>query len=146
MRRCPMTWRPFDPSSGSTFYIASSRDGIADVADLCAALEVRGMSNAFPWPEHFAHKCCPELCGIRDREDLARRELSAASSCDLFIGVARLGKGSHVELGAALVGRPKRVILVGVDTSDSVFYADGVVEVVASVTELIGAIRTGGDS
>jgi hypothetical protein len=89
-------------SDGPSFYIASSRDGIADVRALAARRCGRGMRCAFPWWSHFHHACSADLCGIADRRDLARREIEAARSCDLFIGVARLGKGSHVELGAAL--------------------------------------------
>jgi len=124
-----------------TFYIASSRDGLADVEKLSMYLMSRGMRNAFPWPVHFAHRCSGATCGIRDRIDLARRELVAASKCDLFIGVARLGKGSHVELGAALAGQTKRIILAGVDREDSLFYARGVVEVVATVDDVVRALE-----
>lgn len=104
------------------FYIASSRDRLDEVCRLAAELEARGMRNAFAWPEHFSHRCSLESCGIRDRDHLAQCELLAAGRCDLFIGIARLGKGSHVELGAALAIGVARVILVGVDRADSVFY------------------------
>ena len=49
-------------------------------------------------------------------------EIDAASKCNIFIGAARMGKGSHVELGLALGGDARRIILVGVDPADSVFY------------------------
>jgi hypothetical protein len=119
-----------------TFYIASSRDQIDEVSRITAALEASGMENAFPWPKHFAHHCSPKHCGVRDRSDLARRELVAAGWCDLFIGIARLGRGSHVELGAALAVGTARVILVGVDRADSVFYDSTSVEHVGSVGAL----------
>lgn len=129
-----------------TFYIASSRDGLADVTKLATRLESRGMRDAFAWPAHFEHRCSSETCGVRDRHDLANRELVAAWTCDLFIGIARLGKGSHVELGAALAGKARRVILVGVDRNDSVFYADGVVEVVATIDDVVRVLfAAGGD-
>lgn len=104
------------------FYIASSRDRIDEVRSLADALEGLGMENAFAWPDHFTHRCSAEQCGIRDRDHLAQCELLGAGRCDLFIGIARLGKGSHVELGAALAIGVARVILVGVDRADSVFY------------------------
>lgn len=126
---------------GKTFYIASSRDGLADVAAIAAHLEGRGMVNAFAWPEHFNHRCSLNTCGIGDRQDLARRELEAAGSCSLFVGVARLGKGSHVELGAALTGDPKEIFLVGVERSDSVFYDHPSVVVVATVGDLTTAME-----
>lgn len=116
-----------------SFYIASSRDRIGrigDVRGLAAILERMRMRNAFAWPDHFDHQCSEEVCGIRDRNALAEQELFAASRCDLFIGLARLGKGSHVELGAALTGTKKRIILVGVDRSDLVFYDNAKVKVV----------------
>lgn len=124
-----------------TFYIASSRDRIDDVRALAADLERWGLSNSFAWHDHFNHHCATNTCGIADRADLARRELSAAGSCDLFVGIARLGKGSHVELGAAesaviLTGRPKRIILVGLERLDSVFYDAHGIEHVANLTEL----------
>lgn len=125
-----------------SFYIASSRDGLTDVLSIAAYLESCGMRDAFPWPSHFSHRCVFELCGIRDRQHLAERELEAASSCDLFVGVARLGKGTHVELGAALApgSAPKRIILVGVDPEDSVFYGARGVEVVATVPDVFRAV------
>lgn len=104
------------------FYIASSRDRIEDVRNISAALKRNTLEDAFPWPDHFTHRCSPERCGVRDRDHLAHLELQAAGQCDLFIGLARLGKGSHVELGAALIMRVPRIILVGIDRSDSVFY------------------------
>jgi hypothetical protein len=128
------------------FYIASSRDQIDEVCRIAAALEASGMENAFPWPEHLAHRCSHERCGIRDRSDLARRELFAAGWCDLFIGIARLGRGSHVELGAALAVGTARVILVGVDRTDSVFYdATSVerVDNVAALETLLGLAKYG---
>lgn len=118
----------------SSFYVASSREQLALVRNISALLEVRGLRNLFPWWEHFDHKC-GEHCGIADRKSLAAHELLAASQCDLFIGVARLGKGSHVELGAALTGSPKKIVLIGVTPSDLVFYdAEGVMHI--SMTEL----------
>lgn len=110
------------------FYIASSRDGLDDVRRVSSALERAGMHNAFPWPKHFEHVCSSEACGIANRDDLAFNELVAASTCDLFVGIARLGKGSHVELGAALLAGNARIILVGVSRADSVFYDAGRVE------------------
>ncbi len=96
------------------------------------------MYNTFSWPDHFDHKCSQNGCGIRDRSDLARRELEGASTCDLFIGIARLGRGSHVELGAALVGlRAHRIILVGADRADSVFYDASGVEHAATVADVM---------
>lgn len=119
------------------FYIASSRDGLDDVRRITSALEAHGMENAFPWPEHFTHRCSMETCGIADRDHLAQRELAAASKCDLFIGIARLGKGSHVELGAALARDVARVVLVGVDRADSVFYDFARVEHAADANALL---------
>jgi hypothetical protein len=114
--------------NGWSFYIASSGDNLTSVAKLSEHMVQRGMRNAFPWHEHFRHTCSAERCGIGDRPELARRELIAASGCDLFLGIARLGRGSHVELGAALgSGIVRRIMLVGVKPEDSVFYcAEGV--------------------
>lgn len=118
------------------FYIASSRDGLGDVIRVFEVLERAGMQNASPWPKHFEHICSSEACGIANRDDLAFNELLAASSCDLFIGIARLGKGSHVELGAALMHGHARIILVGVNGADSVFYDMHRVERAVDVVEL----------
>lgn len=128
----------------TTFYIASSGDGLADVKLLAAVLEGRGLQNTFPWHEHWNHKCSTAVCGILDRQDLGAVEIEAARTCDLFVGIARLGKGSHVEFGMALTGRARRLILVGVDVADSVFYGHARVEHVATVTGaslLIGGWR-----
>lgn len=127
--------------SKSRFYIASSRDRIDDVRALAAVLRRNGLDDAFPWPEHFTHTCSLELCGVTDRAHLAQSELAAAALCNLFIGIARLGKGSHVELGAALalgwtLGRT-RIILVGVDRADSVFYDAKQVEHVNDLSALL---------
>jgi hypothetical protein len=51
----------------------------------------------------------------------------------VFVGLSRLGKGAHVELGLALGGRASRIVLIGVEPMDSVFYTPGVVEVVPDV-------------
>lgn len=120
----------------TTFYVASSRDGLPDVRRVSEALERAGMHNAFPWPQHFEHRCSSATCGITDRNYLAFRELVGASCCDLFVGIARLGKGSHVELGAALVAGHARVILVGVSRAESVFYDAGRVDHVSDITAL----------
>jgi len=125
------------------FYIASSRDGLDDVLSVSAVLERAGMQNAFPWPKHFDHKCSGHTCGIADRDDLAFNELVAASTCDLFIGIARLGKGSHVELGAALMHGHARIILVGVNGADSVFYDMRRVERAVDIAELFSLIGVG---
>lgn len=119
-----------------TFYVASSRDRLADVLAIAELLTASGMRNAFVWPEHFTHRCSSWTCGVRGRADLARHELDAARTCDLFIGIARMGKGTHVELGAALTGPFKRVILVGVDCADLVFYEAAGVEHAADVDGL----------
>lgn len=136
---CDRPPRDRGSSAGPAFYVASSRDGLAEVLEVAAFLTARGMRNAFAWPEHFTHRCSAETCGIRDRAALARAEMDAAGSCDLFVGIARMGKGTHVELGAALAARHpgKRVILVGVDRADSVFYEAGGVEHVGDVAELL---------
>lgn len=111
------------------FYIASSKDRLHDVRELARFLERKGMRNAFAWHEHIEHRCADVGCGVRSRHALAEFELVAARYCDLFVGIARLGKGSHVELGAALVGTPKRIVLIGVDRADLVFYDNEKVEV-----------------
>lgn len=129
-----------------TFYIASSRDRLTEVRQIARLLTEAGMASAFPWPDHFEHRCSSDTCGIFDRPDLARRELKAASTCDLFIGITRMGKGSHVELGAALTSRersPKRVILVGVDRADLVFYDADDIEYAQDVVELIAMLERG---
>jgi hypothetical protein len=127
---------------GNTFYVASSRDGLCDVETLAGTLQAAGWRNAFDWPSHFSHACSEETCGIRDRKELARRELDAAGSCGLFVGIGRLGKGSHVELGAALRG-PARIILVGIDPSDSVFYTADRVEYAENLRAAVDLIRLG---
>lgn len=121
----------------ATFYIASSRDRLEDVRALAAHLESLGMVCSFAWWMHFDHVCSVERCDIDDRMALAAREMTAAGSCDLFIGVDRMGKGAHVELGVALaVGVEQRIILVGVAPSDSVFYGAYRVEHVADLAAL----------
>jgi len=121
-----------------SFYVASSRDGLEAAVDLSRVLVGKGMRNAFAWWEHFNHKCSMELCAVANRFDLACRELAAASRCDVFVGISRMGKGSHVELGAALMGGcPKSVILVGVDPADSVFYDPVLVTVVPTIADAL---------
>lgn len=118
-----------------TFYLASSRDRLDDVRELSGWLVALGMTCRFAWWEHFDHVCSSWTCGIRGRSHLAAKELEAANMCDLFIGIARMGKGSHVELGAAFAMWRKRIILVGVDPADSVFYDAARVERVADLAE-----------
>lgn len=119
------------------FYIASSHDRLDDVRELADWLSARGMACSFSWWDHFDHACSSWTCGIRGRQHLARTELAAAGlTADLFIGIARMGKGSHVELGAALAIGTKRVILVGVNPGDSVFYDAACVEHVPDLPAL----------
>lgn len=132
-----------------TFYVASSRDRLEDVAKVTAFLEERGLANAFAWPTHFSHACAEDVCGVRDRADLARQELDAVAECSLFIGIARMGKGAHVELGVALYAalhdaRAKRVILVGADRTDSVFYEALGVEHVCDLPALFSLLESVG--
>lgn len=127
---------PVGNTTDATFYVASSRDGLDDVDQITQFLERRGWHNAFAWPDHFGHTCSIENCGIVDRADLAMVELKAAGECDLFIGVSRMGKGTHVELGAALTGTGKRIILVGADVNDSCFYEGAEVEHVPNIGTL----------
>lgn len=125
----------------STFYIASSRERLEDVRLVAVTLESIGMTNSFAWHDHFDHRCTQDRCGIKNRQHLARLELRAAGQCDLFIGIARLGKGSHVELGAALTGYVERIILVGCDPADSVFYDAGGVEHVTGIPGLMALLN-----
>ncbi len=113
------------------FYIASSFDGLAQVKVLMATLRAMGHKIAFDWTTHLDHQCSEALCGVPSRRHLAHRELDAASGADMFIGIARMGKGTHVELGAYLGasymrGVSPNVLLVGVwdgqGKSESVFY------------------------
>jgi hypothetical protein len=113
------------------FYAAGSRDALADVRALTAALTELGFEPAFDWTEHADHACSVTTCGVRDRRALAEAEVRAAAEADLFVGVARMGKGAHIEMGVALgaahvQGRTPRLLLVGVwdgaGESDSIFY------------------------
>jgi hypothetical protein len=115
--------------NGWSFYIASCGDNLRSVELLSEHLERQGMHNAFPWHEHLGHACSYGVCGIDNRSQLARHELIAAGTCMLFIGITRLGRGSHVELGAALRGPARRIVLIGVKPEDSVFYCANGVEI-----------------
>lgn len=131
-------------TSARTFYIASSRDRLAEVRALAERLVARGIRNAFDWPSHFEHRCSLDTCGVSARDELAGLEIAAAASADLFIGIARLGKGSHVELGAALA-RPDsgQIILVGADPADSVFYGARGITRVADLAGLYASLGLG---
>lgn len=52
--------------STRTFYIASSRDGLAEVTELTALLVHRGWAPAFDWTAHVSHRCGADTCGIRE--------------------------------------------------------------------------------
>ncbi len=132
--------------TASTFYIASSRDGLTDVRRLAAHLEAIGMRWAFDWPAHFEHTCSAETCGVPGRVDLAAREIVGVANCDLFVGIGRMGRGTHVELGVALLSASsfnalKMVVLVGVDKADSVFYEFSMVVHCSTVDEVIAMVR-----
>ena len=113
------------------FYVAGSRDAIDGVRTITHALKARGHTPTFDWTAHLDHRCSEQLCGVHGRTMLAATEIRAAAAADLFVGVARLGRGAHIELGAALgaaltLGRDPLIILVGVrdptDVSLPVFY------------------------
>lgn len=133
--------------SGRSYYVASSRDGVADVRELSRRLDQLGMVNLLDWPSHLDHTCSDVVCGIRDRARLAMVEVRAAAGCGLFVGLHRMGRGAHVELGAAIHAClsivPKRVVLVGCDPADSALYCHPVVEHVASVPDVIQLLDRG---
>lgn len=124
------------------FYVASCTANAPAVDALASRLLALGLTDTFRWTRHLRHGCSSQTCGVDGREGLAAVELRAASMTDLFVGLDRLGRGCHVELGAALAGDPKTIVLVGVDVAASVFYQDRRVKVVGTVEEAIELVRS----
>lgn len=148
---CLFVGQPDTVPQPQSFYVASSFDGLGDAKTLMTAIRARGHHVTFDWTSHLDHACSLDLCGIASRQALARLEISAAAGAHWFIGCARLGKGTHVEMGTAFgyalaMGVKPKILLVGVwdgtGKSDSVFYEHADVRHVPDVAAAIRFIET----
>lgn len=91
-----------------TFYIGSKLENAAAVQELRDALVVGGLRCIYDWTQHGSVRG-EDSPALRERlATVAVDEACGAADADLAIFLLPGGRGTHVELGAAL-GRPARL-------------------------------------
>lgn len=97
----------------TSFYIATALERAGDAARVAEALGCLGWRQTYNWAEHGSVQ---EAGAARIRE-VAEVELAGVHAAQVCVFLLPGGRGTHVELGAALAG-PGRVVL---------HHADGVI-------------------
>lgn len=91
------------------FYVASSFRNIVNVRYVAQTLEGNGYVNAFDWTQqHIGGDTAKVTLG--DLRSIGQRERDAVMGADVVVVLLPGGKGTHVELGIAIV-QSKRIIL-----------------------------------
>lgn len=94
------------------FYLASGLSNIRNAATLCETLERLGYPCTYNWMRHGA----AHDRGWDGLAEVAAAELHGVADADLVIILLPGGRGTHVELGAALaLGKP--VVILDPDQS-----------------------------
>lgn len=91
------------------FYVASKLENQKRVAKLIAGLEAIGWECTYDWTTHGSVATTPDKWGT-----VAEGELSGVREADVVIVWMPGGRGTHVELGAALALN-KLMLMVGSD-------------------------------
>jgi len=82
------------------YYLSTQKDRNAEAAPLLEALEVRGWKRTFDWANLGAS-------AESDYASLAVAEIAGIHDSDVVIVILPGGRGTHVEIGAALaMGKP----------------------------------------
>ncbi len=96
------------------FYIASQIDNLAAVRALSTLLRDAGFQHTYDWSVHG--RCynpdAPENENNATMGDVAEAELQGVIRADVVIVLLPGGRGTHIEIGAALAHR-KQVFIVG---------------------------------
>jgi nucleoside 2-deoxyribosyltransferase len=82
------------------FYLATRIDRAAQAEKLLEGLESRGWERTFTWTSQ-------EIARAEEYPELAMAELAGVREADVLIVILPGGRGTHVEIGAALaLGKP----------------------------------------
>jgi hypothetical protein len=122
-------------------YIATSLSRLKDQQDLAEALKGLGVSLSFDWTRDGT------LAG-RPHDEVSQDEIMGVAEADFLVVLLPAKRGTHVELGAALMaGKPVFIhvpddaALLGGDSYTCVFYSHPLVRLVrGTYTDLLLAI------
>jgi len=82
------------------FYLSTQKDRNAEAAPLLEALKAKGWDRTFDWADR-------EASTESEYADLAVAEIAGIRDADVVIVILPGGRGTHVEIGAALaMGKP----------------------------------------
>ena len=82
------------------FYLSTQKDRNSEAAPLVDALRALGWERTFDWADR-------EVSSESEYADLAVAEITGIRDADLVIVILPGGRGTHVEIGAALaMGKP----------------------------------------
>jgi nucleoside 2-deoxyribosyltransferase len=82
------------------FYLSTQKDRNDEASPLLEALEAKGWERSFNWSGR-------EASSESEYADLAVAEIAGIRSADVVIVILPGGRGTHVEIGAALaMGKP----------------------------------------
>jgi len=82
------------------FYLSTQKDRNAEALPLLEALKTRGWERTFDWADQ-------EVSNEPEYAELAVAEIKGIRDADLVIVILPGGRGTHVEIGAALaMGKP----------------------------------------
>jgi hypothetical protein len=100
--------------SSRRFYIASSLDNAPMVRRLASVLLSHGHVLTYDWTAHGAVYRAEQTASenVAVMQETARREIKGVTSADIVIVLLPGGRGTHIEMGAALASG-KRVLVVG---------------------------------
>jgi nucleoside 2-deoxyribosyltransferase len=83
-----------------SFYLSTQKDRNAEASPLLEALEANGWERTFDWAGR-------EASSESEYADLAVDEIAGIRNADVVIVILPGGRGTHVEIGAALaMGKP----------------------------------------
>lgn len=100
------------------FYVATSLSRAAEQNRVRDALVAMGHTITYDWSAHGSVQADgPERCG-----EVAAAEIGGVANADFVVVLLPGGRGTHAELGAALLGSCRRVFVHA--ANDELFMAD----------------------
>ena len=127
------------------FYISSKLDNCEQVKKLAGLLSLSGWEHTYDWTVHIAEK----IIDVETLKSIGRMDCDGVKNADIVIVLTPEGRGTHVELGMALV--LNKVVYIcheddkyfRCDENTSAFYwHQNVNHFVGSVEELAERLRT----
>jgi len=100
------------------FYIASKLENAENVKRIANILKARGWEHTYDWTVHGS----VQKCGEKRLEDVAEKEIDGVRRAEIVIILLPGGRGTHAELGAAIISG-KRIFIHAYD--DSFYLQDG---------------------